>query len=106
MGKALVAIALTVILAFGAFAGDEVDYSAPYLTLENGELVTKYPAREHVPGGEPVPVLTESGREPTSPPDPPRWPVIAVITIVMIAGLVLLRRREERQAREAKGQAE
>lgn len=28
-------------------AGDEVDYSAPYLVVENGELVTKYPAREH-----------------------------------------------------------
>lgn len=30
--------------------GDEVDYSAPYLTVENGELVTKYPAKEHLNG--------------------------------------------------------
>ena len=30
-----------------AIAGDEVDYSAPYLTVENGELVTKYPANKH-----------------------------------------------------------
>ena len=32
-----------------ASAGDEVDYSAPYLTVENGELVTRYPAKEHRP---------------------------------------------------------
>jgi hypothetical protein len=31
------------------YAGDEVDYSAPYITLENGELVTRYPAKEHAP---------------------------------------------------------
>lgn len=30
-----------------AHAGDEVDYSAPYVTVENGELVTRYPAKEH-----------------------------------------------------------
>lgn len=29
------------------FVGDEVDYSAPYITVEGGELVTKYPTREH-----------------------------------------------------------
>lgn len=28
-------------------AGDSVDYGAPYLTLEDGELVTKYPAAKH-----------------------------------------------------------
>lgn len=26
---------------------DDVDYSAPYLTVENGELVTKDPSKEH-----------------------------------------------------------
>ena len=30
-----------------ACAGDEVDYSAPYVTVENGELVTKYPDKQH-----------------------------------------------------------
>ncbi len=30
-----------------AAAGDEVDYSAPYVTVENGELVTRYPAKPH-----------------------------------------------------------
>jgi hypothetical protein len=29
------------------FVGDQVDYSAPYLTVEDGELVTKYPTNEH-----------------------------------------------------------
>jgi len=31
------------------YIGDQVDYSAPYLTVENGELVTKYPTNEHAP---------------------------------------------------------
>ena len=31
-------------------AGDDVDYSAPYLVVEDGELVTKYPALEHTGG--------------------------------------------------------
>jgi hypothetical protein len=35
-----------------AMAGDEVDYSAPYITLENGELVTKYPAKQHDPNAQ------------------------------------------------------
>ena len=44
-----VALLLIALLApaRGEAMGDEVDYSAPYLTLENGELVTKYPALEH-----------------------------------------------------------
>lgn len=49
MRKLLIAILLLVFYCGSAFAGDEVDYSAPYLTLENGELVTKYPAKEHDP---------------------------------------------------------
>ena len=32
-------------------AGDEVDYSAPYMTLENGKLVTKYPDKKHQADG-------------------------------------------------------
>lgn len=39
-----------------AAAGDEIDYSAPYVTVENGELVTRYPPKAHadddaMPGG-------------------------------------------------------
>ncbi len=29
------------------YAGDEVDYSAPYITVENGELITRYPSKYH-----------------------------------------------------------
>ena len=49
MPRFVVAILLLVIFAIpiAAPAGDEVDYSAPYLVVEDGELVTKYPAREH-----------------------------------------------------------
>ena len=36
------------------YAGDEVDYSAPYITVENGELVTRYPAKEHAVADAPV----------------------------------------------------
>lgn len=45
--RRLIAVALLAFVPGSSFAGDEVDYSAPYLTVENGELVTKYPAREH-----------------------------------------------------------
>ncbi|MDX1499097.1 MAG: hypothetical protein R3176_04315 [Woeseiaceae bacterium] len=33
-----------------AVAGDEVDYGAPYLVVEDGKLVTRYPGKEHEPG--------------------------------------------------------
>lgn len=36
------------------YAGDEVDYSAPYITVEHGELITRYPAKEHPTGDTPV----------------------------------------------------
>lgn len=48
--RCLVGTALAALAAAAtppASAGDEVDYSAPYLTVENGELVTRYPAKEH-----------------------------------------------------------
>ncbi|HET6629640.1 MAG TPA: hypothetical protein VFG91_07685 [Woeseiaceae bacterium] len=35
------------LLSGPASASDEVDYSAPYMTLEDGKLVTKYPAKPH-----------------------------------------------------------
>lgn len=49
--------AAALVAAFGVFvlypdasrSGDEVDYSAPYLVVENGELVTRYPAKSHEP---------------------------------------------------------
>ena len=49
MSRFVVAIFLVFMFATPliAPAGDEVDYSAPYLVVEDGELVTKYPAKEH-----------------------------------------------------------
>ena len=49
MCKFVVTILLVFLFAVPPFApaGDEVDYSAPYLVVEDGKLVTKYPAREH-----------------------------------------------------------
>ncbi len=38
---------LVLLLCGAAWASDEVDYSAPYVTLEDGKLVTKYPAKQH-----------------------------------------------------------
>ncbi len=55
------------------YVGDEVDYSAPYLTVENGELVTKYPVREHEA-------------------EPLTW-IFAVVAAAIIAVFLFLRRR-------------
>lgn len=46
LGAALVAC-LIAVSAPTTQAGDEVDYSAPYIVVENGELVTRYPAVQH-----------------------------------------------------------
>lgn len=79
-------------------AGDEVDYSAPYLTLEDGKLVTKYPLKEHVPGEDPVrPASGNTKQPPAGASGPPQWPVIAVAAIVAAAALLLLRRRGGKQ---------
>lgn len=49
MSRFVVAILLVFLCAVPSIApaGDEVDYSAPYLVVEDGKLVTKYPAKEH-----------------------------------------------------------
>ena len=38
------------LLAVPALASDQADYSAPYITFENGQLVTKDPTQESSPG--------------------------------------------------------
>jgi hypothetical protein len=79
-----------------AYAGDEVDYSAPYMTVENGQLVTKYPAREHIPG-DPAPQALPA--DDTGTPDPAEsrariWlPAVVVPVLGLVAFLVLQRRR-------------
>ena len=80
-----------------AYAGDEVDYSAPYMTVENGELVTKYPAREHIPGD---PATQALPTDDTGAPDPAEswartWlPAVVVPVLGVVAFLVLQRRRK------------
>ncbi len=76
-------------------AGDEVDYSAPYLVVENGELVTKYPANEHA-GASP-----EADAQENKMAESPQqkvgldtiWGMAAVAIAVMIVLLSIRRRR-------------
>lgn len=68
-----------------AMAGDEVDYSAPYMVLEDGELVTKYPAKEHEGG---TPQQQDSVAD--------FWIIVAA-AIVMLIVFVLRRQRKRRQ---------
>lgn len=89
-----------------AFAGDEVDYSAPYLTVEDGQLVTKYPAKEHdpnaqvtaAPGAEPA-GLTAPGESSSPGAEPKKLWVIAAAGMGLILGLLLLVKRRQRRAR-------
>ncbi len=79
-------------------AGDDVDYSAPYLVVEDGELVTKYPAQEHdgaaaeadVPAGETI----ES--QPATVATEKNWRIAGAVIIVVVAALVMIWRRRQR----------
>lgn len=86
MRKRLFAIVLLPFLCGGVFAGDEVDYSAPYMTLENGELVTKYPAKEHDPNA-PPPSTAVATPEPSK-----TTPLGIILTAALIALAVYLSR--------------
>ena len=77
------------------YAGDEVDYSAPYLTVENGRLVTRYPTKEHAPVDvsmqpDPREVAESSAKEPSSSL---LWILVAAIAVVLFlhARHILLR---------------
>ena len=97
MPRFVVAILLLVIFAIpiAAPAGDEVDYSAPYLVVEDGELVTKYPAKEHA-GASPEADAQES-KATESPQQKVGldtfWGMAAVAFAVMIVLLLSIRRR-------------
>ncbi|MEJ2172680.1 MAG: hypothetical protein ACO22K_01525 [Woeseiaceae bacterium] len=84
-----------------ALAGDEVNYSAPYLTVENGELVTKYPAREHESGsGDADPPANASATLPGSATRPKRlWVFVAALIGATIAMLLLVKRRRTKAYR-------
>ena len=86
----IAAIAVPAAATPPARAGDEVDYSAPYVTVENGELVTRYPAKEHDE--------SKAGKETAALPgdEPMRLPFVASVIVVAafgIAVLVVARRR-------------
>jgi len=92
MRKQLFAFALLSCLCGSVFAGDEVDYSAPYMTLEDGKLVTKYPAKEHDPNA-PLPNTAPNGTTGSSPPTPPKpTPLGIVLLVAMIALAIYLSR--------------
>ncbi len=102
MPRFVVEILLFVIFAMPAVApaGDEVDYSAPYLVVEDGELVTKYPAKEHE-GASPA-----AGAQASKSVESPQKKVgldkilaIAAVAIAVVIALLLLIKRG-RQRRE------
>lgn len=76
--SAAVAVVLLLVSPF-AGAGDEVDYSAPYLVVENGELVTKYPAKQHAGTEETDPPVTAESRAAENASSGSRWWLIAAL---------------------------
>ena len=101
MPRFVVAILLLVIFAIpiAAPAGDEVDYSAPYLVVEDGELVTKYPAKEHA-GASPEADAQESKATASTPPQvglDTFWGMAAVAFAVMIVLLLLIQPGRQRR---------
>jgi len=98
MPRFVVAVLLLMIFAIpvAAPAGDEVDYSAPYLVVEDGELVTKYPAREH-DGGDTAAgteVDVESDITPSNTSSNRLQLVGALAIVTVLAFLLWVRSRE------------
>jgi hypothetical protein len=101
--SATVAVVLLLVSPF-AGAGDEVDYSAPYLVVENGELVTKYPAREHAGTEETDPPATAESRALENASSGSRWWLIAALAGGAAAagvGVAAQRQRRPPATREA-----
>lgn len=81
-----------------ALAGDDVDYSAPYLTLENGELVTRYPLKDHTAGAASETASAEPTIESQQPAEQARltWVLAGGAIAVVVLGLLLAQRRRQR----------
>jgi len=101
MSRFVVAFLLFIIFAVPrvAPAGDEVDYSAPYLVVENGELVTKYPAKEHAGA---LPQADTQASDTTASPQQQVglenvWAIAGVAIAVVIALLLLIKRGRQRR---------
>lgn len=97
-------VALSVAITLGtqmivvSFAGDEVDYSAPYLVVEDGELVTKYPNKEHVVDTATAPETNTGGAEASVTRSSGRlWLVVAITIAVLAAGIFFLQRRNRQR---------
>lgn len=73
--KRLAMAIVVLMLSLPVPAGDEVDYDAPYLTVVDGELVTRYPAKSHANVGEDHPAAAGVSRP-------------AVLAMLVAAGLL------------------
>ena len=80
-----------------AHAGDEVDYSAPYMTVEDGKLVTKYPAREHAPGDVAAQAMPADDTD-TPGPEQVRartWLLAVGVPLLGLAAFLILQRNKQ-----------
>ena len=76
-----------------ARAGDEVDYSAPYITVENGELVTKYPAKDHAGSAETLESGVDAAAQPASE-NSSAWLLWSIlVSVAAVISVVVFRRR-------------
>lgn len=85
------------LLAGPAWAGDEVNYSAPYLTLEDGKLVTKYPAKPHVKAAPETAAGTAAEPVPAREGLPTPVLVAVLIPAFAAAAALLLRWRRKKK---------
>ena len=84
------------IVALPAYAGDDVDYSAPYLVVEDGELVTRYPAREHEATDARTAAPTDATVAVDNSSEPVKtWLIVAVVLAVLAAVVEYVRRRSQ-----------
>jgi len=93
---AAIAVVLMLVSPFTR-AGDEVDYSAPYLVVENGELVTKYPAREHAGTEEKDPATAESDAPENASSGSKWWLIAALAGGAAAAGVGFAAQRQKQR---------
>lgn len=100
MRKIVVATLLSVFFAVPLVVsgGDDVDYSAPYLVVEDGELVTKYPAAEHDGASAENDVAPGETNESSAADVDTRnyWGIAGAVVIAIVAALVMIRRGRPR----------
>lgn len=86
-----------VCFAPAVLAGDEVDYSAPYLVVEDGKLVTKYPGQQHqaqpVEGADTTATETPQTDADVRGPAAQPWLFTGAVLAVLLAGLAVTMRR-------------